>query len=106
MTINVRDLASGVGTGALASVYTALVNTPAVIKKWSFNNTTAGALTLTVAVNDGTADRELLSVVPIAAHTPYSPTELNGLTINAGGIVKINCPAGITYWLSGIEVTQ
>jgi hypothetical protein len=105
MTIFVRDLASGVGTGALADVYPVPANTVTVVKKWTFNNTTAGALTFTVTVNEGT-DRELQSAVPIAAHTAYSPTEINGLSINSGGIVKINAPAGITYWLSGIEVTQ
>jgi hypothetical protein len=106
MTIFVRDLASGVGTGSLASIYPVPANTVTVVKKLTLNNTSAGALTYTLAVNDGTADRELQSVVPIAAHTAYSPTEINGLSINSGGIVKLNAPAGITYWLSGIEVTQ
>jgi len=104
MTIFARDLADGVGTGASADVYTVPVNTTTVVKKWSFNNTTAGALLLTVKVNNGAADRELLSAVSIAAKTPYNPVELNGLTINQGGVVKIDAPAGITFWLSGIEI--
>ncbi len=107
MTILALPLANGVGTGALASVYGPVgVNTAAVVKRWTFNNTTAGALTYTVAINNGTADREVQSVVPIAAHTGYSPPELNGVTLNAGWSVKINAPAGITFVLSGIEITQ
>ena len=106
MTILVRDLADGVGTGALAEVISVEVNTAVVVKKSLFNNTTAGALTFTVVLNNGTSDREVQSVVPLAAKTAVSPPELNGATINAGGKMKINCPAGITYWISGILVTQ
>jgi hypothetical protein len=63
-------------------------------------------LTFTIVLNNGTTDREVQSVVPLAAHTAVSPTELNGKTINTGGSIKINMPAGITFWISGIEVTQ
>ena len=104
MTILVKPLADGVGTGALATVYTCPINTAAVIKKWSFNNTTAGALLITAVINNGTADRELLSAVSLAAKTPYNPSEINGATLSAGWTVKLNIPAGITFLLSGIEV--
>ena len=104
MTITAKDLADGVGTGSPVLVYTVPINTTAVVKKWTFNNTTAGALTLTVDVNGGTGDRELLTTIPIAAKTPYSPAELNGITIGQGGTIKINAPAGVDYYLSGIEI--
>lgn len=106
MPVTARALASGIGTGALATAFTVPANTTVVVQRWSFNNTTAGALPLTVAVNNGSTDRDMLTTYNIAAMSPYSPDELNGIVVPTGGSVKINCAAGITYWLSGIFVTQ
>ena len=102
MTISALPLIQGVGTGS-PIVYTVPVNTTWVVKKWAFNNTTAGALTITLSINVGT-DRELLSVVPIAAKTPYNPTELNGATVTAGGTITITAGVGVTYLHSGIAI--
>jgi hypothetical protein len=108
MTILALPLASGVGTGVLVEVYSVDVNTAAVVKRWAFNNTTAGALTVTVAIYNGTGDLEMLSAVPLAAkpNGAYSPPELNGMTLSPGWKVKINAPAGVNFILSGIKITQ
>lgn len=106
MSIFVRQLFSGTGTGSQVNAYTVDANTTVVLKKLGFNNTTAGALLVSLSVNDGTADRQLLTTVSIAAQQPYNPQEWNGLTINAGGIVKITAPVGVVYWGSGLVVVQ
>ena len=102
MTIFALPLIEGVGT-ASPITYTVPVNTTWVIKKWAFNNTTAGALTITVAINVGTS-REMLSTYPIAAKTPLNPTELNGMTLTAGSTVVITAGVGVTYVHSGIAI--
>ncbi len=102
MTIFAVPLIDGVGTAA-PIVYTVPANSTWVVKKWAFNNTTSGALTITLSINMGTG-REMLSAVTIAAKTPYNPVELNGLTIVAGGTVTITAGVGVTYIHSGLLI--
>ena len=102
MTISALPLVAATAT-ASDQVYTVPVNTTWVVKKWTFNNPTGGALTITVKVNIG-GSLEMLSAYGIASHAPLNPTELNGLTLVAGDTITINAGTGVTYVLSGIAI--
>ena len=98
-------LASGTGTGAAVS-FTVPANTTWNITASNFANTTAGGLVVTaVSINDGTADRLMFGPKTIGANADYQPPSLQGATLKAGNILKINAVAGIDFHVSGLVIT-
>ena len=104
MSITPIKVASGTGTGGSVTVYTVPAATTLVLKQANFGNTTAGALTFTLACNDGTADRALETGKSINANSSYQPAGVVDLVLPTGSLVKVNAAIGIDYWISGFTV--
>ena len=97
-------------TGA-TTYYTAPANTSCIIRKITFMNTTAGAITVTVYLvpSGDTAgdDNTIAKTYSIAANTAWSCPDVEGHVLVAGDFVQALASAGtsITIIGSGTEVT-
>jgi hypothetical protein len=110
-TRNVRIIpGSQLTTGAVA-YYTAPANTRCVLKRLSFTNTTAGAVTVTVhlvvATGSASASNTLASAHTIAAGETWDCVSAEGQVVEAGGSVQALASAGTSITLigSGVEIT-
>ena len=104
-TTTLQNLADAVLGAGLAVLYTVPTLTTAAIRSAQFCNTTAGVVSLTVAVQARTAGvvRTLISAHPVAAGETYPGYELLSLVLEAGGTVQTS-GLGLTAVLSGVEV--
>lgn len=97
-------------TNADAAYYTAPANTTGVIKRATFTNTTAGAVTVTVNIvpsaGASSASNEIIAARSLAAGECYVAPELAGKTLPAGTMIRMLASAAtsITAAIDGIEI--
>jgi hypothetical protein len=97
-------------TNADALYYTAPANTTGVIKRATFTNTTAGAVTVTANIvpvsGASAASNQIISAKSIAAGDCYVAPELAGKTLPAGSMLRMLASAAgsITVAVDGVEI--
>ena len=90
-------------SGAAATRYTVPASTTAVIRHMHFDNTTAGALTITVSIGADAAATELFTTFSIAANSVLDHFCLYVLT--AAEILQAGASGAITMTVDGEEIT-
>lgn len=96
---------------SIAAQYTCPAASAVIVRHVVFNNTTAGAVTVTAEVvpNGGSAGAaaQIMSAVSIAANTPYVSPEFSGIVLNAGDTIQCFASAAtsISMNASGIQQT-
>ena len=99
-------------TNADALYYTAPTNTTGVIKRATFTNTSAGAVTITAnivpAAGSSSASNRVIDpqATTLAAGQTYVAPELNGKTLPAGTMLRMlaSVTGVITAAVDGVEI--
>lgn len=110
ITPAVLQAGTQLGTSA-AALYTAPANTRAVVKKATFTNTSAGAVTFTVyRVASGGSPGDANTIIKaksLAANESYTCPELSNQVIGPGDSIQALASAGtsITAVISGFTAT-
>ena len=105
MSVTPKTITAALIAAAAATYYTAPANTRALIKKLTFTNTTAGALTVTVHLlpSGGTASATnmLVSARNIGAGETYECFEAQGQVLQAGGLIQALASAATSISIQG-----
>jgi len=112
MTYNIKSLVSGslMSTGALV-FYTAPANTKAVIHNMTLYNSSSGALTATVYLNDtgssADAAHTVIGARVLAGKETYRCPEMIGKSMSATGTISglASATGKIAIQANGVEVT-
>lgn len=110
-TRNVRIIPGSQLTASAAAYYTAPANTRCVVKRLSFTNTTAPAVTVTVYLvasgGSPAATNIIASAHVVAGGETWDCASAEGHVIEAGGTIQALASAvtAITIIGSGVEVT-
>jgi len=90
-------------TGAVATRYTAPASTVGVIRHIHFNNTTAGALTVTVSIGADAAGTELFTAYSIPANSVFDHFCL--YVLQPAEILQAGASGVIAMTVDGEEIT-
>ena len=105
MSVTPRTITSAQLTTSAAAYYTVPANTKSIIKKLTFTNSTAGALTFTVYLvpSGGTAGvtNILISAQAIAAGECVECFQALGQTLQTGGTIQALASAGASITVAG-----
>lgn len=111
MTITAKQMVAAQQlTNADALYYTVPANTTGLIKRATFTNTSAGAVTVTAnivpAAGSSTTSNTVLSARALAAGETYVSPELAGKTMPAGTMIRMQASANtsITVAVDGVEI--
>lgn len=98
-------------TNAAATYYTVPANTTAILKRLTFVNTSAGAVTVTfyLIASGGSAgdSNTYVKARTLAVSETWAPSEIENITMSAADFIqaKSDTNTAVTIHLSGIEVT-
>lgn len=105
MSQNPRTITAALVAATVATYYLQAANSKGVVKKLTFCNTTAGALTFTVHLvpSGGTASATNMigSVQPIAANETIDFFQAQGQTLQAGATIQALASAATSISITG-----
>jgi len=105
MSVTPRTITAAQLTATAATYYTAPANTKSIIKKLTFTNTTAGALTVTVYLvpSGGTASatNTLVSAQAIGAGECWECYQAAGQVLQAAGFIQALASAATSISIQG-----
>lgn len=108
MSVTPKTITAAQVAASATAYYTAPTNTRSVIKKLTFTNTTAGALTVTVYLvpSGGTASatNTLVSARTIGAGETYECFEAQGQVLQAAGMLQALASAATSISIQGSVV--
>ena len=105
MSVTPKTITAAQVAATATTYYTAPANTRSLIKKLTFTNTTAGALTVTVylvpSAGTASATNTLVSARSIGAGETYVCFEAQGQVLQAGGLLQALASAATSISIQG-----